>query len=1039
MAGVDSVSDRMDGDVTVKSEDNELTEKSEDVELTEKSKDMTTVSKTGNDESEDVNKEKNKGSTSLINDIPKPETNENVPVTATNESLTTSESDQTKNIVKRSDSKPKWKLKISIGKSNSSEIVDKEDGEDQHTNIGDAENKENDELIDVGTNNEPISTDSPLPSKRKIKRKSIGIESVQPSQAKKTKGGLRSDCPPFCKANCTFDHHPLLSHARKMIENDSLTTMTFLEIVASYYEGDLSNMNYSDSIDDPWKNTSFPLLHYIALMGKCAGCFAMIDAGHTPETVLCSNGDTVLHTMTREMYIFNCTHGHMDILLKKFNLLLKEFKSCLLITNKNLQTPLHVCCSMISETSAQLSDISKNKKAPFRLYQFLKNMLLAMLEQFRNEGLDSLMLNMVDDKQNTLSHYLGRDRASHNILEEIREMGADFSICNSENQSIEKVIEDAPPGPPDSILEMAVFSAQGRKYKSLHQKPVKSASMVKTVSIAKSASTSLVKTSISPTRSTKRTIKPTFKALTFIESQYSAEKRTDEVPKVPEKKDIVVNGDVYKANNEITQTKSRPRVKITPTRQEKKDQKQAKKLLTAKENVATTEMPPSSLSKVMPIVTNPSITVSSSTPTNTLSILTGKQPNTNIATVKPTIIAPVSTPHIIVAHGKQSKLEISPLSISNNIKPPPPQPVIVNQISQVPGPSLQIRPNSLIKNQPNQIAVVTSNATKPILLKTNDGKVVQLPLQQYTNFPNTGIRMLQIPRGVEFENFQKLQQQPSQPQIRATNINGQWVYPPPNMHVQYAQPMQSPPAGMLTKVNNGVFFGPNQVVQSSTPQHFQQKVQSTSKVVGGLQPANVNQHNVGPVTVMQQPVNFKAHVNLPSGIHPKLQPPSFFPPYQVRQTQQIRTQFQPQPVRTEESYQQPAPVETKSSEPPKKRRGNLEASIRNLKNISMDIITGNNNQSVTTKTIPGEGPDKSPNQNQPPQPSPPVEESAPPVYIIDTDDEQHILSKEMMNKQQAKEDTTQTAAKNKDMAEPNQTEHISKFAIVFFIEHCSSP
>ena len=680
-------------------------------------------------------------------------------------------------------------------------------------NAGEAKSKESDELVDVGTNNEPISmaisTDSLLPAKRKIKKKSFGADSVQPSQAKKPKGGLRSDCPPFCKANCTFDHHPLLTCARKMIENDSATTMTFLEIVASYYGGDLGNMDYSDVIDDPWKNTSFPLLHYIALMGKCAGCFAMIDAGHTPETVLSPSGDSVLHTMTREMYIFNCTHGHMDILLKKFNLLLKEFKSCLLITNKSLQTPLHVCCSMICETSSLLCDISKNKKTPFRLYQFLKNMLLAMLEQFRNEGLDSSKLNMTDDKQNTLSHYLARDRASLDILEEIRDMGADFTICNNENQSVEKVMENAPPGPPEAILEMAVFSAQGRKYKSLHQKPAKNASMVKTGSIVKSAS--MVKNSVSPNRSSgkpKRTIKPTFKALTFIESQYSAEKVTHEVSNVLEKKDIVVNGDVYKVNTDSAQAKARPRVKITPTRQEKKDQKHAKKLLTAaKDKNATAETISASISLSNPSQVMPTVTSTSTASSSTLSILTGKLPNTNIATVKPTIIAPASAPRMIVAHtvpGKQSKLEISPLSISNNIKPPqPPQPVIVNQISQVSSASLQIRPNTMINNQPqnNQI-VATSNAAKPIILKTADGKVVQLQPQLYSNLSNSGIRMLQIPRGVTFNNFEntfrKMQQQPAQPQIRPTKINGQWVYPPPNMHVQYTQPVLSPPTRMVT-------------------------------------------------------------------------------------------------------------------------------------------------------------------------------------------------------------------------------------------------
>ena len=198
-------------------------------------------------------------------------------------------------------------------------------------------------------------------------------------------------------------------------------------------------------------------------------------------------------------------------------------------------------------------------------------------------------------------------------------------------------------------------------------------------------------------------------------------------------------------------------------------------------------------------------------------------------------------------------------------------------------------------------------------------------------------------------------------------------------------------------------------------------------VVGG--PGNVYQYNNVPVTIMQQHVNFKAFFNVPG--RQKLQPPSFFPPYQARQCgpQQITAQFQPPPPgRTDQQpHQQQVPVNTKSNEPPTKRRGNLEASIRNLQNISLDIITGNN-QSMTTTTVPGESPDKSPNQNQPP---PPAEESAPPVYIIDTDDEQHIFTEEMMNKQQAKKDATQSTEKSTDMAEPNQTEHISKFVFFF--------
>ena len=951
----------------------------------------------------------------------------------------TFESDQTKNN-KKSDPKPKWKLKISIGQSNSSDKNGNEYREEQQKNDSDVE-KENDE-IDVSATNEPLSMftgDSLLPAKRKIKKKSVSTENFSPSQAKKPKGGLRSDCPPFCKANCTFDHHPLLTSARKMIENDSSTTMIFLDIVASYYGGDLGNMDYSDSIDDPWKSTSFPLLHYIALMGKCAGCFAMTDAGHSPETVLAKNGDTVLHTMTREMYTFNCTHGHMDILLKKFNLLLKEFKSCLLITNKSWQTPLHVCCNLICDTSTQLCESSNNRKTPFRLYQFLKNMLLSMLEQFRNDELDPSMLNMTDDKQNTFSHYLARDRASFDILEEIKEMGADFEVCNNENENVEKVMENAPPGPPEAVIEMAVFSAKGRKYKSLHQKPlpvVKTASMVKTSSPKRQGKP-------------KRIIKPTFKVLSFIESKYTAEKVTEEKPKVLENKNNDDNVD--KPNQETfstTLTKGKARVKITPTRKEKKEQKIAKKLaITAKENVMseTTPLltPSTTFSTVFP---NPLLTLSSAS-TNTLTIFTGKQPNPNIAKVKPTIIAPLpalakTTNHTshtskVVIDGKPSKLEISPLSISNNIKP---SPIIGNQLNQVPTATLY-GPQSLIKSQvQNNQIVASSHADKSIIVKTLSGKVLQLQPKagdQNTvlppvpgNYPiasRNNIRMVRIPKDMRFVgNLQQQQQQQSH--IRPININGQWIYPSPNLQVQYAQSMHSPP-GRLS-ISNGVFFGPNQVIQSNV-HHFQQHQQlaSPSMVVGGPpQPAMVNQQNACPVTVMQPPVNFQMG-HFTQG-RSKLQPPVFFPPYQTKrapQLQQIKPQLQQPSTRIDQQLLQNQPyqqstVTTKSTDAAAKRRGNLEASIRNLQTISMGIISSNNQE----KTVPGESPNKSPGQNQPPQPA---EESAPPVYIIDTDDEQHIFNEGMINKQ-FKGDSSQTADTTADPSEPNHKEHISKFKFV---------
>ena len=942
-------------------------------------------------------------------------------------------------------SKSKWKLKICVGKST---LINSEDKE---LKIEDDEQKNNnnsgDEMIDVGTTDIPQTIlTTPLPGKRKIKRKSFGIEGTS-SQAKKPKGGLRSDCPPFCKTNCSYDHHPLLVSARKMIENDSNSTMTFLDIVASYYGGDMGSMTFSDSIHDPWKNTSFPLLHYIALMGKCAGCFAMTDAGHASESTLSENGDTVLHTMIREMYTFNCTHGHMDILLKKFNLLLKEFSNCLLISNKELQTPFHVCCTLISEVSVLLCDSSKNKP-PFRLYQFLKNMLLSMLEQFRSTDLDVSSLNMTDHAQNTFSHYLAQDRASFDILDEIKEMGADFQAINNKNESVELTMENATPGPPEEVIQMAIFSAMGRKYKSLHQKPCSQVVREKPS-----------KPSPSPSRSVnlgkpKRTIKPTFKALSSIES-----KLVDEKPKLVESE---INDNVEKTYNSspaesplTLQVKGRPRMKITPTRKEKQDKKLAKKMA-IKENVLTdeiTSLSQSSLTEKMAMINAKHLAVTTAPPlstnttvlsvvssaalagsANVLTILTGKQPNTNIAKVKPIIIAPSHSPSMssVVIDGKTSKLEISPFSIVNGLNLGN-----VNKQSSIP---LQVSNQG--PNNPILISASRSSQpgiNKPIIVKTKDGSLLELQefprQQQMAKFPNnlnkSNIRMVEIPSNARFTgNLQ-------QAQLRPVNMNGQWIYPPPNFQMQYAQSIQSPPRQMA--ISSNVFFGPNQVIQTSATQH-QQQHQSPSMIIGTSRPTMMTQ-NVSPMNVIQQQqqpsMAYSMRQRQPNNLSMKpLQVPTF-PPFPFKPA--ARPQIQPQlPVAMQNhaqqllgiapTYRQQQQQQIPSNllapkiltETPLKRGRNLEASIRNLQSISMDIISSNGN---TTKTT-GESP--TPNQAHPPPSQPPAEESAPPVYIIDTDDEQHIFTEEMMNN---KERAGSGTPSNDKEETNNAEEHISKFVL----------
>lgn len=331
--------------------------------------------------------------------------------------------------------------------------------------------KENKDIENVKEEEIDIMTVEKTPKlKRKIIRKSWSKEEASPqTPLKKSKGGLRADCPTFCRAGCTNTHHELLIYARRMIENDSSTTMVFLERVTEHYDGSIDTMKPGDIIFDPWKDTRYPLLHYLALMGKCAGSFALADAGHDPLTVVAENGDTVLHTMVREMYNFNCTHGHMDILLKKFKLLLREFKSCMFVLNYERDTPLHVCAQMILNTVKLLSATGRSKP-PFRLYQFLKNMMTACLEIISEE--DSEKLSMQNICGFTVAHYIAQDRASSYLLDIIKEKGANFDLQTVDKKTVTELQESAPPAPSDDILELAVFSAKGNKYKtSASKKP----------------------------------------------------------------------------------------------------------------------------------------------------------------------------------------------------------------------------------------------------------------------------------------------------------------------------------------------------------------------------------------------------------------------------------------------------------------------------------------------------------------------------------------------------------------------------------------
>ena len=365
---------------------------------------------------------------------------------------------------KKTSLKVKWQMKIDTSSLSSSDALDVSSSNlvDKSNQLSDTEAKHlaNDSQLN-------LSDKSFRANKRVIKRKSWidEYEVTKFTPSKKSKGAIRPDCPPFCRTNCTLIHHPLLLAARKVIENDSATTMQFLQKVESFYGGADGQMKPSDPINDQWKNTSYPLLHYLALMGKCACSFALSQSGHEPTTTVTEAGDNVLHILVKDMYLFNCTHGHMDVLMKKFNLLLKEFVDCLKFVNKRKETPLHINAKLISDTVLLLKDESR-QKPPFRLYQFCKSMFDACLVQLSSVDDAKRLINLQDHDGFTVSHYIASDRASYNFLDQLKELGANFEIKNNFNQSVTDIQAKAPSPPSEDLLELAVFSAKGNKIKN---------------------------------------------------------------------------------------------------------------------------------------------------------------------------------------------------------------------------------------------------------------------------------------------------------------------------------------------------------------------------------------------------------------------------------------------------------------------------------------------------------------------------------------------------------------------------------------------
>ena len=324
-----------------------------------------------------------------------------------------------------------------------------------------------------------------FPNMRPLKRKKTQNKENSPGH-KRPKGGLRSDCPSFCKAGCTYNHHDLLVFARKMIENDSKSTMTFIEQVNGFYgDGDL--MKPSELIYDPAKHSSLPLLHYLALMGKCCGCFALIDAGHSPATTLTPEGETVLHTMVREMYNFNCTHGHMDILVKKFKLLLKEFCACLFQTNSENATPLHLCAESIYVSS----ELLRSKKPPFRQYQFMKDVFNLLIEQFEINGDSKDLLNMIDKKGNTIAHYLVRDKSAIHLLDLMKKYDVDLSIINGDNESVDSILGNVKASPRQKPFTTQSKTPNTNKSEELVTTQIKRVEPIPKMIIVKPTSSSL--------------------------------------------------------------------------------------------------------------------------------------------------------------------------------------------------------------------------------------------------------------------------------------------------------------------------------------------------------------------------------------------------------------------------------------------------------------------------------------------------------------------------------------------------------------------
>ena len=216
--------------------------------------------------------------------------------------------------------------------------------------------------------------------------KGVKSEKKQKESRNTPSRSLRDNCPPFCKPGCSQQHHELLQAARRTAGRNDFEN--FKQIYAKYY-CDKNGWQPGDTIFDPVKKLDIPLLYWMSLMGKVGAVKFLIEEGHDPLNVTLEDKKNVLHILVKWFYNFNCTHGWMDDLMKRFLKLYDFFECCLDQTDSMGRTPLHCCAEEVLEYSSFMVPESRNKNPPTRRYKFPKDLIREMITKSKKLLKDS--------------------------------------------------------------------------------------------------------------------------------------------------------------------------------------------------------------------------------------------------------------------------------------------------------------------------------------------------------------------------------------------------------------------------------------------------------------------------------------------------------------------------------------------------------------------------------------------------------------------------------------------------------------------------